>query len=107
LAKLIADHAHSRDLAIAQKNLAELGSVGKNTAGFDFAIAEECQFQEECQDYIDAYGDLVLEIEYTDNEDADAVFATACADHGAEIAVIYRDRELVPAGQPDYHYDDC
>ncbi|KAH6906485.1 glycoside hydrolase family 114 protein [Coprinopsis sp. MPI-PUGE-AT-0042] len=107
LAKLIADHAHSRDLAIAQKNVAELGSVGKNTVGFDFAVAEECQVEEECQEYIDAYGDLVLEIEYTDNDDADAVFAAACADHGSEIAVIYRDRDLVPSGQSEYHYEHC
>jgi Glycoside-hydrolase family GH114 len=107
LAKLIADHAHSKNLAIAQKNVAELGSLGKTTAGFDFAVAEECQKEEECQEYIDAYGDLVLEIEYTDNDGAAAIYSAACSDHGSRIAVIHRDRDLVPSGQSGYHYEAC
>ncbi|KAH6906477.1 glycoside hydrolase family 114 protein [Coprinopsis sp. MPI-PUGE-AT-0042] len=110
VAKLIADHAHSKDLAIAQKNAAEISRQGKDDVGFDFAIAEECQAQRipECDDYINVYGDLVFEIEYTDNDNAEQVFAAACADHGSRIAVIYRDRDLVtPDEGNQYHYEDC
>ena len=107
LAKLIADHAHSQDLAIAQKNAAELGSEGKTTAGFDFAVAEECQVWDECDEYLDAYGSAVLEIEYTDNDNANAVFNAACASHGSQIGIIHRDRDLVPLGQSGYFYAHC
>ncbi|KAH6906504.1 glycoside hydrolase family 114 protein [Coprinopsis sp. MPI-PUGE-AT-0042] len=107
LAKLIADHAHTKNLAIAQKNAAELGSEGKTTAGFDFAVAEECQVWDECSEYTDAYGTAVLEIEYTDNDDADQVFADACADHGSTIGIIHRDRDLVTPSSSDYHYEHC
>ena len=48
LAKLLATHAHSIGLAIAQQNTPQLGSTGKTSIGFDFAIAEECQVYAEC-----------------------------------------------------------
>ena len=70
LAQLFVSYAHSLGLAVGQKNAGEeLGSDGKNTAGFDFAVAEECQAYsdpsedyDECAYYTDAYGDEVLEI---------------------------------------------
>lgn len=49
LAQLFTTYAHGIDLAVGQKNTGgELGSSGKTTAGFDFAIAEECQYYDEC-----------------------------------------------------------
>jgi hypothetical protein len=67
-AKLLADHAHSKRLAVAQKNTAHIGSVGKTTVAFEFAIAEECQVNNECSSYqSNVYGSSMLEVEYTDN----------------------------------------
>ncbi|KAF5311317.1 hypothetical protein D9611_012578 [Ephemerocybe angulata] len=107
LAKLIADHAHGANLAIAQKNTAELGSEGKSTVGFDFAIVEECQAWDECDGYTSVYGARVLEIEYTDTENAQSVFKTACAARGSTLSIILRDRQLVAQGKSGYHYEEC
>lgn len=107
LSKLIADHAHGLGLAIAQKNTADLGSSGKSTAGFDFAVTEECQVWDECGDYTDVYGTAVLEIEYTDSDNYAQVFKDACSARGSKISVILRDRDLVAKGQSGYHYEEC
>lgn len=103
-AAMLTTTAHAAGLAIGQKNTGELGTAGRD-AGFDFAVAEECQLYEECGDYTDVYGGLVYEIEYTDNPES--AYTDACADHGATIAVILRDREVVPRGDPDYVYRAC
>jgi hypothetical protein len=103
-AKLLIAAAHRNGLAIAQKNTAELGRAGE-LAGFDFAVAEECAVYDECRVYTDAFGDHVFEIEYTDNPRAH--YDRACATHGRQISVILRDRDVVPAGDPDYHYENC
>ena len=105
LATLLATHAHSKGLAIAQKNTAELGSAGKTSVGFDFAIAEECQVYTECDSYTGPYGNRVIEIEYTDN--ARSAYTKACAAQGKHISVILRDRDVVPAGQSAYRYEAC
>ncbi|KAJ6522194.1 glycoside hydrolase family 114 protein [Mycena vulgaris] len=106
LAKLFTDHAHSAGLAVAQKNTGgELGSSGKSTVGFDFAVAEECQAFEECDSYTDVYGNNMIEIEYTDN--GVSAWNAACKARGANISVIYRDRDVVPAGSSAYHYQEC
>ncbi|KAJ7589497.1 glycoside hydrolase family 114 protein [Mycena floridula] len=106
LAKLFTDHAHSVGLAVAQKNTGgELGSTGKSSAGFDFAVAEECQVYEECDSYSDVYGKNVIEIEYTDN--GISAWNDACTDRGASISIIYRDRDVVPSGNRAYHYQEC
>ncbi|KAF4609849.1 hypothetical protein D9613_010439 [Agrocybe pediades] len=107
LAKLIADHAHSVNLAIAQKNTAELGSSGKTTTGFDFAVVEECQQYDECDDYTDVYGTNVLEIEYTDSKNYAKTFQSACSARGSSIPIILRDRDLVNPSQSGYHYEQC
>ena len=104
-AKLLVTHAHSVGLAIAQKNTTELGTTGKTSVGFDFAIAEECQFYGECGSYTAPYGNNVIEIEYTDN--ARSAYTQACAAQGKNISVILRDRDVVPAGQSAYHYEYC
>ncbi|KAJ7693838.1 glycoside hydrolase family 114 protein [Mycena rosella] len=106
LAKLFTDHAHSIGLAVAQKNTGgDLGSTGKSTVGFDFAVAEECQEYEECDSYTDVYGDNIIEIEYTDN--GIAAWNSACSARGSSISVIYRDRDVVPSGDSAYHYQEC
>ena len=105
LATLLAAHAHQKGLAIAQKNTSQLGSVGKNTVGFDFAIAEECQAYEECDAYTDVYGANVIEIEYTDNDLS--AYTDACAAQGSTISVILRDRDVVVKGKSGYTYKYC
>lgn len=107
LAKLIADHAHSKGLAIAQKNAPDLGSAGKTTAGFDFAIAEECQAFSECSAYSSVYGTEWVDIEYTDSDDPSGIFSAACAAQGKTVSVILRDRFVTPKGDPDYSYQQC
>jgi len=105
MATLLAQRAHTDGLAIAQKNTSELGSTGKTTVGFDFAIAEECQFYGECDAYTGPYGNQVIEIEYTDNDRS--AYTDACAAQGRTISVILRDRDVVPAGDAAYHYEYC
>ncbi|KIY69372.1 glycoside hydrolase family 114 protein [Cylindrobasidium torrendii FP15055 ss-10] len=109
LAKLFTDHAHTLGLAVAQKNTGgELEGDGKEVAGFDFAVAEECQeYQQygECDAYANAYGNNWIEIEYTDN--GVKWWNQACTARGASISVIYRDREVVPSSSSDYHYQEC
>ncbi len=104
-ATLLATHAHSIGLAIAQKNTSELGSAGKTSVGFDFAIAEECQVYSECGSYTGPYGNRVIEIEYTDN--ARSAYTKACAAQGKSISVILRDRDVVAKGQSAYRYEYC
>jgi Glycoside-hydrolase family GH114 len=104
-AKLLVAHAHSIGLAIAQKNDAEQSAHLRRTVHFDFAIAEECQVYSECGYYLKAYGDHVIEIEYTDN--GRAAYTKACDARGAEISVILRDREVVPRGTKGYVYQAC
>ncbi|KZP08857.1 glycoside hydrolase family 114 protein [Athelia psychrophila] len=105
LAKLIVDHAHSAGLAVAQKNTADLGSTGQSTAGFDFAVAEECQRYSECSSYTNVYGNNLIEIEYTDN--GLKYYTAACTARGANVSIIYRDRDVVPEGQSGYVYQAC
>ncbi|MEL4319918.1 endo alpha-1,4 polygalactosaminidase [Leifsonia sp. YIM 134122] len=105
LAQLLAAHAHGKGLAIAQKNTPQLGTAGKKTVGFDFAIAEECQMYTECAAYTNVFGRNVIEIEYTDNPKS--AYTTACKKQGTTISVILRDRDVVAKGKPDYVYKSC
>lgn len=105
MATLLASHAHADDLAIAQKNAVELAPVGR-MIGFDFAIAEECQVYDECDGYTATYGDEVYEIEYDDNG-GQANFDAACSARGATLSIIYRDRDVLPLGDPSYVYQWC
>lgn len=111
----LAERAHAAGLAIAQKNASELAPIGHSSIGFDFAIAEECQVWSDCDDYIAVYGARVYEIEYADSrKDANGnpvkpidVYRAACATRGSKISIIYRDRELKPAGSVGYEYKAC
>ncbi|KAJ7281782.1 glycoside hydrolase family 114 protein [Mycena rebaudengoi] len=95
-ARLLSDYAHSKGLAFAQKNTALLVNADKVAGGFDFAIAEECGNFKECSAYTSLYGNFVLEIEYSDNENGQAVYDQACKDLGSKIPITYRDRDVVP-----------
>lgn len=111
----LAERAHAKGLAIAQKNASDLAPIGHSRIGFDFAVAEECQVWSECDDYMAVYGARVYEIEYADTrKDANGkpvkpidVYKAACASRGNKISIIYRDRELKPAGSRGYVYKAC
>lgn len=110
---LLIPYAHSRGLAIAQKNASDIyGSTGP-ALGFDFAIAEECEHYTECDAY-GAYDDLLYEIEYTDENPlvkrgsvTKTTFEWACSDRGDIHSIILRDRDVVPAGDEGYEYLSC
>ena len=97
--------AHALGLAIAQKNAAEISARGRRL-GFDFAIAEECQAYSECASYTRVYGDHVIEIEYPDNG-GPAGFTKACNARGSQISIVYRDRDVLPAGQRGHLEQHC
>jgi hypothetical protein len=103
-AKLLIRHADRVGLAIAQKNSAEQSKRGK-AAGFDFAIAEECQVYNECGRYTKYYGAEVFEIEYTDN--GRAAYRKACRTRGSQMSIILRDRDVTPRGSTRYRYQAC
>jgi hypothetical protein len=104
MVRLLSDLAHELGLAVAQKNNVELGSEGKTLGGFDFAIAEECELYNECEDYRRVY-DLVIEIEYSDNDSA--VFERACRARGGRHPIVLRDRNLSTPDSPDYQFRMC
>ncbi len=97
LAALLVTRAHTRGLAVAQKNAVELSDRGR-TAGFDLAVAEECQAYDECEAYADVYGTALIEVEYTDGP-SDA-FDRACAVRGTTASVVLRDRDVTPPDDP-------
>jgi len=101
-ARLLIASAHQHGLAIAQKNTAEIDGAG---LGFDFAVAEECAVYDECGDYQQMYGGRVIEIEYTDN--GRRAFAESCASSAGKRSILLRDRNVTPAGDPDYVSQHC
>jgi hypothetical protein len=89
-AKLLVDRTHSSGLAAGQKNLAGFDGT---RIGYDFAVAEECGRYDECQRYVDHFGDQVLMVEYREQD-----FAATCASYGPTHAVELRDLDLTPGG---------
>ena len=89
-AALLVDQAHRHGLAAGQKNLAGFDGT---RIGYDFAVSEECGRYDECQRYVDDFGDQVLMIEYRAPD-----FAETCTAYGATHAVELRDRDLTPNG---------
>lgn len=105
LAALYGEHAHAAGLAIAQKNAVELGTRGRDEAGFDFAIAEECHRYSECALYRDVWGDHFVDIEYTD--DLRGSVAEVCADKQVPASTIVRDRNLTTPSDAQHHFAAC
>ncbi|SDO20624.1 Glycoside-hydrolase family GH114 [Klenkia soli] len=94
MAELLVERAHDAGLDIAQKNAADLDG---RSLGFDYAVTEQCQVYDECAVYTDAYGDAVVEIEYTDD-----AFDAACDARGGHVAVQRRDRDVSVPGTEGY-----
>jgi len=97
--------AHDAGLAVGQKNTAELGERGRDLAGFDFAVAEECQRFDECAAYTAVFGDAVIDIEYSD--DLRGTFDEVCADPTVPDSTILRDRDLTAPSDPEYVFERC
>ncbi|TXL83891.1 hypothetical protein EW053_36205 [Streptomyces sp. IB2014 016-6] len=100
--RTLSTYAHGKGLAVGQKNTVELAP--RHTAnGLDFAIAEQCGEPEinECGDYIDAFGDHAVFIEYTD-----AGLRNACA-YKERASIVRRDEGVSPIGDASYVRKTC
>ena len=97
---LFSARAHAANLAIAQKNSAEIIDR-RDAMGTDFVVNEECAHYDECSVFTDAYGAATLEIEYERDD-----FDRACAAPHAN-PIILRDRDLRPVGARGYVYERC
>ncbi|MFB7778400.1 endo alpha-1,4 polygalactosaminidase [Streptomyces bauhiniae] len=94
--RLLTRHAHTRRLAVGQKNTPELAGK-RESAGLDFAVAEECGQYDECGTYARAYDDRVLDIEYTDNG-----LRKAVAGWGSRLSIVRRDLDVSTPGEAGY-----
>lgn len=102
-AESLTDYTHSVGLAVGQKNTPQLGAeISIDVVGFDFAIAEECGYFDECESYTDVFGDDVIVIEYTEEG-----FQRACDSVGADVSVVLRDVDVTASGSETYLYDSC
>jgi hypothetical protein len=99
--RLLSAHAHSRGLAIGQKNTAELAG-NASTNGLDFAVAEECAEYDECGAYASAFANRVEVIEYTDGG-----LSKACAKWGSTLSVVERDVDVTAPGTDSYVRRTC
>jgi len=108
LAAAYVERAHDADMAIAQKNAAEITRLAHDELGFDFAVTEECGVWAECAAYTDVYGDHVLQIEYPSAlEEAEMTFGEVCGRADRAPLTILRDLDLVAAGEDEYVYAAC
>ncbi len=98
---LLATHAHSKNLAIGQKNTVELAG-DRDAVGLDFAVAEECGEWDECGDYVDAFGNNVIVIEYTDDG-----MDTACSGFADTLSIVQRDVDVSVPGDSGYVRKTC
>lgn len=105
LAEDLVEIAHEAGLAAAQKNAPEDAALLREEAGFDFVIAEECAYYEECEAYEAVYGDHVIDIEYADN--AAEAFFQACEEEWMPASAVLRDRQLAAPGEPGYEFATC
>jgi hypothetical protein len=98
---LLASHAHGKNLAIGQKNTVELAG-SRTSVGLDFAVAEECGQYDECGDYVDAFGNNVIVIEYTGSGRR-----KACSQYGGTLSIVQRDVDVSVPGDPGYVRKTC
>lgn len=99
--RLLSAHAHQAGLAIAQKNTVEL-APNRVANGLDFAVAEECGFWEECGDYVDAFGNNVIVIEYDEEG-----MSLACDEWGDRLSIVMRDVDVSTPDSSGYVYQTC
>ena len=105
LARALVEVGHEHGLAVGQKNTPQLGASGRESTGFDFVVAEECVAYQECSAYTKAYGERVIDIEYSD--DIDRSWSSVCADDDRPAMTILRDRDLVTPSDPDHVFAHC
>ncbi|WP_042545590.1 endo alpha-1,4 polygalactosaminidase [Leucobacter komagatae] len=105
LAEELVRSAHLAGLAAGQKNAAEDAAALRETAGFDFAVTEECSVFHECGSYAAVYGEHVIDIEYVDA--LPVPFAEMCAADDAPASMVLRDRDLSAPGSPSYAFETC
>jgi len=105
LATLLVTATHNLGMSAGQKNSVELGLRGRDEAGFDFAVSEECAQFDECAAYTDVYGEFVIDIEYSDA--LSTPFAEICADPATPASTVLRDRDLVTPDSADYVFEAC
>ncbi|WP_369070222.1 endo alpha-1,4 polygalactosaminidase [Kineococcus terrestris] len=105
LAGLLARRAHAAGLAVAQKNAPETTREQARAAGFDFAVAEDCERHRECGAYTAVHGRRVLEVEHTDG--GRAAFERACRVRGGTVHVVLRDRDVLPRGRGGHVSASC
>jgi hypothetical protein len=98
--RIFSEAAHVHGLAIAQKNSAEIVER-RGEMGTDFAVVEECNRYNECDVYMDGYGDALVIIEY-----GRADFDSGCAQY-PDVPIVLRDLELVTPDDGAYVYDGC
>lgn len=91
LASALVARAHAERLAAGQKNSLELGTRGRDEAGFDFAVVEECHVFDECAEFTAIWGDQWVDIEYADDD-------APCDDPDLPALTVIRDRDLTPGG---------
>jgi hypothetical protein len=101
-ARLLAARAHALNLAVAQKNTADVTPGQSRGVGFDFALAEECARWDECGRYRRVHGNRVIVIEYRRKD-----FRNACRTVGDELSVVLRDLQVSAPGSRRYVYDAC
>jgi ABC-type sugar transport system ATPase subunit len=96
--------ARSQDSSlVGQKHTPQLGAAASlDVIGFDFVIAEECGFYDECPAYTEVFGANVIAIEYTEEG-----FAAACDVVGDEVSVVVRDVDVTTPDSETYVYDTC
>nr|WP_182515452.1 endo alpha-1,4 polygalactosaminidase [Curtobacterium pusillum] len=105
LARSLVDAGHDHGLAVGQKNTPQLGASGRKSTGFDFVVAEECVEYRECSAYAKAYGEHVIDIEYSDT--IGRPWSSVCADDDRPAMTILRDRELVTPSDDDHVFEHC
>lgn len=105
LAAMLVDIAHGSGIAAGQKNAAEDAARLHESAGFDFAVVEECAAYEECASFTDVYGDRVVDIEYTD--ELPRPFAEMCADDESPRSMVLRDRDLLTPDDEGHVFETC
>lgn len=105
MATLLVAAGHEAGLTVGQKNAPGLGTRGRDEAGFDFVVAEECQRYDECGRYTEVYGDAVIDIEYAD--DLAGSWRQVCADPALPPRTVLRDRALSTPDDGEYVFDRC
>ncbi len=102
-AKMITDYSHAKGLAAGQKNTAEIIAAGRHRqVGFDFAIAEQCGQYNECDVYVEGYGNALIIIEYDRS-----VFNRTCSQFGTTASVVLRDVLVRTPERNGYVYEGC